>query len=47
MDVLYLDEDILILRGHHGTIYAMCRSIVSQRYRAIRGDVPSNTDVNE
>lgn len=33
VDVLYLDEDILIMRGHHGTIYAMARSCVSQRYR--------------
>lgn len=30
--VLYLDEDILVMRGHHGTIYAMARSCVSQRY---------------
>ncbi|KAL7537027.1 hypothetical protein ACHAXR_011885 [Thalassiosira sp. AJA248-18] len=37
VDVLYLDEDILIMRGHHGTIYAMARSGVSQRYRAMRG----------
>ncbi|KAL7480889.1 hypothetical protein ACHAW6_006551 [Cyclotella cf. meneghiniana] len=33
VDVMYLDEDILIMRGHHGTIYAMARSCVSQRYR--------------
>ena len=36
IDVLYLDEDILIMRGHHGTIYAMARSNVSQRYAAMR-----------
>lgn len=33
VDVMYLDEDILIMRGHRGTIYAMSRSGVSQRYR--------------
>jgi hypothetical protein len=32
VDVLYLDEDILIMRGHRGTIYAMARSGISQRY---------------
>jgi len=32
LQVLYLDEDILIMRGHHGTVYAMARSCVSQRY---------------
>mmetsp|Transcript_35480 Transcript_35480/g.85605 ORF Transcript_35480/g.85605 Transcript_35480/m.85605 type:complete len:181 (-) Transcript_35480:247-789(-) len=44
VDVLYLDEDILIMRGHHGTIYAMARSGVSQRYRAMRGKLQSKTD---
>mmetsp|Transcript_14781 Transcript_14781/g.32119 ORF Transcript_14781/g.32119 Transcript_14781/m.32119 type:complete len:1020 (-) Transcript_14781:267-3326(-) len=44
IDVLYLDDDILIMRGHHGTIYALARSGVSQRYRAMRGNLPSNTD---
>lgn len=33
VDVMYLDDDILIMRGHRGTIYAMSRSGVSQRYR--------------
>jgi hypothetical protein len=36
IDVLYLDDDILIMRGHHGTIYAMARSCVSQRYRNLQ-----------
>ncbi|KAL9185988.1 hypothetical protein ACHAXT_005226 [Thalassiosira profunda] len=42
VDVLYLDEDILIMRGHHGTVYALARSGVSQRYKALRGgaDLP-------
>mmetsp|Transcript_39990 Transcript_39990/g.83640 ORF Transcript_39990/g.83640 Transcript_39990/m.83640 type:complete len:300 (+) Transcript_39990:6399-7298(+) len=44
VDVLYLDEDILIMRGHHGTIYAMARSGVSQRFRAIHGNRQSNSD---
>jgi len=45
VDVLYLDEDILIMRGHHGTIYAMARSCVSQRYKALRnGNIPSHTE---
>lgn len=35
VEVMYLDEDILIMRGHRGTIYAMARSCVSQRYRNI------------
>eukprot|EP00956_Cyclotella_meneghiniana_P002023 scaffold2251_cov73-Cyclotella_meneghiniana.AAC.5 len=33
VEVMYLDEDILIMKGHRGTIYAMARSCVSQRYR--------------
>jgi hypothetical protein len=36
--VMYLDEDILIMRGHRGTIYAMARSCVSQRYSNINRD---------
>ncbi|KAL7545434.1 hypothetical protein ACHAWF_008780 [Thalassiosira exigua] len=36
VDVVYLDEDILIMKGHRGTIYAMARSGVSQRYRDLR-----------
>lgn len=35
VEVMYLDEDILIMRGHRGTIYAMARSGVSQRYRSV------------
>ena len=38
VEVLYLDEDILIMRGHRGTIYAMARSCVSQRYRVSSQD---------
>jgi len=37
IDVLYLDEDIMIMKGHHGTVYALARSGVSQRYKAMRG----------
>jgi len=44
VDVLYLDEDILIMRGHHGTIYAMSRSGVSQRYKRLRGRRTSNNE---
>jgi len=36
IDVLYLDEDVLIMKGHHGTVYALARSGVSQRYKAMR-----------
>lgn len=36
IDVLYLDDDLLILKGHHGTIYSMARSCVSQRYRNLQ-----------
>mmetsp|Transcript_26723 Transcript_26723/g.41916 ORF Transcript_26723/g.41916 Transcript_26723/m.41916 type:complete len:835 (+) Transcript_26723:212-2716(+) len=36
IDVLYLDDDLLIMKGHHGTIYAMARSCVSQRYRNLQ-----------
>eukprot|EP00573_Skeletonema_grethae_P002474 CAMPEP_0201690372 /NCGR_PEP_ID=MMETSP0578-20130828/3817_1 /ASSEMBLY_ACC=CAM_ASM_000663 /TAXON_ID=267565 /ORGANISM="Skeletonema grethea, Strain CCMP 1804" /LENGTH=837 /DNA_ID=CAMNT_0048175337 /DNA_START=121 /DNA_END=2634 /DNA_ORIENTATION=+ len=36
IDVLYLDDDLLIMKGHHGTIYAMARSMVSQRYRNLQ-----------
>lgn len=36
IDVLYLDDDLLIMKGHHGTIYAMTRSCVSQRYRNLQ-----------
>jgi hypothetical protein len=43
VDVLYLDEDILIMQGHHGTIYAMARSGVSQRYRAMRSHSSTQT----
>ena len=48
MDVLYLDEDILILRGHQGQ-FMPCAAVLFRRDRAIGGDVPfpSNTDVNK
>mmetsp|Transcript_18726 Transcript_18726/g.43864 ORF Transcript_18726/g.43864 Transcript_18726/m.43864 type:complete len:766 (-) Transcript_18726:1351-3648(-) len=34
LDVLYLDEDTLVMRGHHGTMYAMVRSNNIQRFRS-------------
>jgi len=42
IDVLYLDDDLLIMKGHHGTIYAMARSCVSQRYRNLQASASAS-----